>query len=306
MTSPLVIADATLVSSTSSSIIASPNSAYKKCINGIPACADARLCCAALLNCVVSCGATGQPDVQNEAFQALRLLLTQLSLEQRESALNYCPSDDDLKVFAGTPLFLAAKLNLPDVARLLIDESNGAQIAFAWNGVTPLEIALRMKSHEVLAVFEEAIGVLEDVYGADLPPTARGASIANSSQLSISSGSGGGGGGSSSSSSSSASDGSSSSSSSSSSSASSTASGKRTHEDLSSTPSSVRRSGTGTHAGQQRSTYTSTTTTTSGTTATSSRSRSSSSSATTRRASRSVSPQRSSPKKRIRIRVGAG
>ena len=152
----------------SSSILESPRSAFKKCMNGVPKNADARLCCAALLNCVVSCGTTGQPEVQAESFQALRLLLTRLSLEQRETALNYHPTAGDLKVFAGTPLFLAAKLNLPDVARLLMEEGNGARMSLPWDGVTPIEIAMRMNSNAVLAVFEEAIRSLEDRHGWDV------------------------------------------------------------------------------------------------------------------------------------------
>ena len=51
----------------------------------------------------------------------------------------------------GTPLYLAAKLDLHDCARILLE--HGASMVHPFEGETPLEVALRLKHEDVSELF---------------------------------------------------------------------------------------------------------------------------------------------------------
>ena len=76
--------------------------------------------CTALLNCVVACGSKVTED---DSFDKLRELMDALSQETLNEALNYDPKGDKeaLAKLSGTPLFLAAKVNVP----VLTPSTNG-------------------------------------------------------------------------------------------------------------------------------------------------------------------------------------
>uniref|UniRef100_A0A7S2FHQ9 Uncharacterized protein n=1 Tax=Florenciella parvula TaxID=236787 RepID=A0A7S2FHQ9_9STRA len=146
------------------SLLVSPRSAWKRCMQDAED-IDAKTACTALLNCVVACGSKVTED---DSFDKLRELMDALSQETLNEALNFDPKGDKeaLAKLSGTPLFLAAKLNLDGVAEVLIE--HGASMVHKWKGVTPLQIAMTKKSDAVMVVFEAQIRSLEEGPNSDL------------------------------------------------------------------------------------------------------------------------------------------
>lgn len=154
-------------------LLVSPLSAFKRCIEAASSDepVELRLHVTALLNCVVACG---DPLTSEDAVMKMRQLLAQLD-EQELTAdvLNFAPEPIDEKKMSGTPLFLAAKLDLDEAADVLL--LHGASVVHKWKGVTPLQVAIEKKSEAVLRLFEEYIAQLEQGPVANLNANFRGA-----------------------------------------------------------------------------------------------------------------------------------
>lgn len=138
----------------------SPRSAFKRCMEGTSD-VDPILACTALLNCVVACGASDS-DLKIDSLLKLANLLDVLDKAGAvHDGLNFVRVGDDekSKKISGTPLYLAAKLNLPEAAELLM--GRGASMVHRWNGLTPIEIAIEKKSTDVLVFFYDKIRELE-------------------------------------------------------------------------------------------------------------------------------------------------
>jgi len=133
------------------SILRQVGSPFKKTLDKINSGerAPAKLSCQALADAVVACAS------DESALDSLDDLL-----KTGQVAVNY---EVDLKADAdmqGTPLYLAAKLDLPKAAEILL--AHGASMVHAFDGETPLAIAMRLKHADVLAVFFERVKELED------------------------------------------------------------------------------------------------------------------------------------------------
>ena len=108
----------------------------------------AKLSCQALADCVVACSS------DKGALQSLSDLL-----ETEQVTTDYTASAEDGDM-QGTPLYLAAKLDLHDAAQILLE--HGASMVHPFEGETPLEVALRLKHEDVSELFFERIRGLQE------------------------------------------------------------------------------------------------------------------------------------------------
>lgn len=111
---------------------------------------DLQLSCRALCDCVIACAAAKGSEGKKSALDDLEELL----MGDARKGLTYKPNGD----LSGTPLHLAAMLDCPEAAGVLVDK--GASLVAKFDDVTPLEAAIKHNSKQTLAVL---LGRIQDL-----------------------------------------------------------------------------------------------------------------------------------------------
>lgn len=138
-------------------ILRGPGSPFKRMLDkissgkGVPAAELgkwAKISCQALADCVVACAS------DDKALHSLRDLL---NTEQVTTDYVIRPEDNAMQ---GTPLYLAAKLDLAAAAEILLD--HGASMVHPFEDETPIECAMRLKHTTITELFFSRIRDLQD------------------------------------------------------------------------------------------------------------------------------------------------
>ena len=126
--------------------------------------ADAKARCQVLLDHVLACGLPGTAGERQKKVLALRNIIATMEEDEAASAMNYIDEDENEDGgAAGTPLFLAAKLNVPAAAEAMLNR--GASMVRRPpedGGMSPLEAAEAFQSIDVLDLFLDRIATLEN------------------------------------------------------------------------------------------------------------------------------------------------
>jgi len=131
--------------------------------------ADRQLSCRALCDVVIAWSAAKTTEDKAKALAELEGLLD----GEARKGVTYEASKDvgDDQRLSGTPLHLAAMLDCPDAAKVLIDKGE-ASIVARFEGITPIEAAIKHNSTKTLGVLLDRIAELEAAAPAAPPAPA--------------------------------------------------------------------------------------------------------------------------------------
>jgi hypothetical protein len=122
---------------------------------------SAKMSCQVLCDRVVACGQPGMTaNDKQEKIAVLKSVFATLQSNQIGPAMNYSPAGD--KTTGGTPLYLAAKLNMPAAADFFLDHGASMVRRDPDSGMSPLEVAEACQSSSVLDMFVDRVSKLEN------------------------------------------------------------------------------------------------------------------------------------------------
>ena len=96
----------------------------------------------------------------SSAIAVLKSVFATLQSNQIGPAMNYSSAGD--KTTGGTPLYLAAKLNMPAAADFFLDHGASMVRRDPDSGMSPLEVAEACQSSSVLDMFVDRVSKLEN------------------------------------------------------------------------------------------------------------------------------------------------